>query len=372
MTKTLQLTLALLAFAFLPLAHAKPPAPPLTPDQTAAIEFKVTEAMKKEFVPGLAVAIVKDGLPVYVKTWGQANLEHAIPVTPKTVFKVASVSKQMIAAGIVLLAQEGKLGLDDPVSKHLKNTPETWSGVTLRHLLNHSAGIVREGPAFDAYKPVPDRDVVASAYSQPLAFPTGTKTQYCNVCYFALAEIISTTSGQSWPAFIGARLFAPAGMKATRTTTTRELVPLRATGYEAKDGVNVPGEDYIAVRPSGAFLSTIEDMVAWEAFLHGGKVISPKSLAEMSSRSRLNDGSFAPFGAGGQSGYGLGFEISTLDGHARIHHGGALPGFRSHYGRYPDSGFAVIVLANGPLRAGVLEQAIARVVLPVLKVAGKD
>lgn len=342
---------------------AKPPAP-LTAEQLQGIDTEVSKAMKAQSVPGLAVAVVRNGVPVLVKTWGSANLEHQVAVTPRTVFKLASISKHMIAAGVMLLVQDGKLALDDPVSKHLKGTPASWSGITLRHLMNHSAGLLREGPAFDAYHPKTDREVVASAYDKPLEFPVGTRTQYCNVCYFALAEIITLTSGKPWPDFMRERLFVPAAMTTTRTTTTRELVPARAAGYEANKGVIAPAEEYIAVRPSGAFIATLEDMVAWEAFLGSGKVLTRKSLDDMSAPSRLKDGSIAPFGNDAKSSYGLGLQVSTLDGRQRIHHGGALPGFRTHFARYPESGFAVIVLANGPLQSGRLEETIARLVLP--------
>lgn len=352
------------AALFIAPAFAKPSSFALTVEQIQAIDAEATKAMKAQNVPGLALAVIKDGQPLLTKTWGSANLEHAAAVTPQTVFKLASISKHMIAAGVMVLVQDGKLALDDPVSKHLPGAPARWKAVTLRHLMNHSAGIVREGSAFNPYQPATDREVVVSAFDAPLVFPTGTKTQYCNVCYFALAEIISTTSGKAWPDFMRERVFMPAGMLATRTTTTRDLVPLRAAGYEPTKSTLAPAEDYIAVRPSGAFIATLNDMVAWEAFLRSGKVLTLKTVEEMSAPSTLNDGSIAPFGNDGKSSYGLGFQVSTLDHHRRIHHGGALPGFRTHFARYPDVGIAIVVLANGALQAARVEEAIARLVLP--------
>ena len=128
----------------------------------------------------------------------ERKLELNVPARADTVYKIGSVSKQFISAGILLLAQEGKLSLDDPISKYLDGTPETWKPITIRHLLTHTSGIVREAPGFDPLKVQSDADVIKTAYSLPLRFTPGEKWEYCNVGYFSLAEIIRKVSGKPW------------------------------------------------------------------------------------------------------------------------------------------------------------------------------
>jgi D-alanyl-D-alanine carboxypeptidase len=147
----------------------------------------------------------------------------------------------------MLLAQDGKLTVDDPVGRFLPDAPEAWSGITLRHLLSHTAGLIREAPAFQPFTIQPDIDVVRSAYPRPLQTKPGEKYAYSNVGYFALAEIITRVSGRPWPEFIRERVFAPSGMTATRTTTTDPL-PNKAKGYSGNDRL-APAADWPAPGP---------------------------------------------------------------------------------------------------------------------------
>lgn len=331
----------------------------------AAIDRAVAEAMAAQRIPGLALGVVRDGRLVLARGYGIANLEHNVPVTPETVFKIGSVSKQFLAAGVLLLAQDGKLALDDPVSRHLSGTPPTWEPITLRQLLSHTAGVIREGPAYTPIRSQPDSVVVQSAFGAALLFAPGTGWQYCNVCYFALADVIRIRGGQPWPEFMAERVFRPAGMLDTRTTTTTELVPRRASGYVWQAGQFAPAPEVPGLRPSGAFLSTVRDLARWDSVLTRGALLSSASRDEMWTPARLADGTPARAGDGDDPpGYGLGWQIGTLDGRRRIHHGGSLPGFRAQYARYPDQGLAVIVLTNGDgARPAEIEAAIARLIL---------
>ena len=161
--------------------------------------------------PGLSLAVIKDGKIVKAAGYGVADRKTGAPATPETVYKIGSVSKQFIATGIMLLVQDGRLRVDDPSASTSKGTPASWSGITIRHLLTHTSGIQREAPAFDPWKVQPDIDVVRSAYPLPLRFPTGSKWEYCNTGYFALAEIITRVSGTPWT-----RLPASEGVRARR------------------------------------------------------------------------------------------------------------------------------------------------------------
>ena len=221
--------IALLVFAIASQAatlQAQPTRSPAAARDT--IDRFVAAEMARMHIPGVSLAVVRAGKMIKAEGYGMADLENGIAVTPQTVFKIGSVSKQFLATGIMLLAQDGRLSVDDPVAKHFPGTPESWGRITLRHFLTHTSGVLREGPAFDALKIQPDSIVIRSAFASPLEFPTGSKYQYCNVCYFTLADIIARVSGKPWEAFLAERVFGPLGMTATRTTTTTALVAHRA------------------------------------------------------------------------------------------------------------------------------------------------
>lgn len=328
----------------------------LTPMAARAdiVDDLVRAEMARSKVPGIALAVIRDGQVVKLQGYGFADVERRTEVTPDTIFKIGSVSKPIIATGIMLLAQDGKLSVDDPVSKYLEGTPDSWRGITIRHFLTHISGVVREGPAFDPFKIQSDADVIRSAYPLPLRFPTGSKWEYCNVGYFSLAEIIHKVSGQPWSDVLATRLFTPLGMKTTFPTGTKH--PLRALGYTGKEHAEV-APDWPAVRPSGAFLSTITDLVKFESMLAGSQVLTDASRRQMWTPVTLTDGSTHP--------YGFGFELGERGGRKYIGHGGSLPGFRSTYARFPDERVTVIVLTNAERvdRDGLVK-AIADAVLP--------
>src|SRR5580765_2262872 len=219
--------------------------------------------MQKRHIPGLELAVIKAGKTTKVGGYGLANVELNVPVRPETIFKIGSVSKQFIASGIMLLVEEGKIGLDDKISKYLEGTPETWKDISVRHLLTHTSGIVRDAPGFNPYKIQSEADVIRTAYPLPLRFAPGEKWEYCNVGYFSLAEIIRKVSGRPWGDYLNERLFLPLEMNATRTTTMTEIVQNRANGYVWRDSKLQNASTYFALRPSGAFLSSVLDLAKW-------------------------------------------------------------------------------------------------------------
>jgi D-alanyl-D-alanine carboxypeptidase len=304
-----------------------------------AIDDFVRGQMQAFALPGVSLAIVQDGKVVRAQAYGVADVAKATPATPDTVFQIASVSKQFIAAGILLLAQDGRLTVDDPVGRHLEGTPPSWQPITIRHLLTHTSGIVRESPAFDWMKPKPDADVVRAAYPLPLRFAPGTKWEYCNVGYFALAEIITRVSGTPWTRFLQDRVFTPVGMAATAPTNVTPAPARLALGYGGKDN-GTPARAWVALRPSGAFLSTVGDLAKWDARLYGETPLTEASKRQMWTAVRLNDG--------GTHGYGFGLHVDTLaDGRRVAWHTGGLPGFASYFGRFLDDRVTVILLTNG-------------------------
>lgn len=321
---------ALLVFCFAAFAA--------TTARADAIDDYVASQMRKQHIAGLSLAVIKDGKPVKLKGYGSANLELDVPVTADTVFKIGSVSKQFIASGIMLLVDDGKVSLDDKISKYLESPPATWSDITVRHVLSHTSGLLRESPGFAAFKIQSDADVIKSAYGEPLRFRPGEKFEYCNLGYFILGEIIRKASGKEWPAFMDERVFKPLQMTATRTTDTEAIVPNRANGYAFKNGKRENAVPFLALRPSGAFLSTAVDMAKWNAALDAGRILSRKTLDLMWTPVKLNNGEATP--------YGLGWYLDPVAGHRRVRHGGSMTGFRAEFARLVDDGLSIIVLTN--------------------------
>ena len=302
------------------------------------VDDYILDRMERRHIAGLSLAVLKAGKPVKVKGYGTANLELGTPVTPQTVFKIGSVSKQFIAAGIVLLNKEGKVGYEDSIRKYFPDAPETWQPITVHHLLTHTSGLVRESPAFDFLKVQSDANLIKATYATPLVFTPGEKMQYCNVGYFALAEIITRASGKPWPDYLQEKIFGPLGMTATRTTTHEVLIPNRASAYDWSEGRFKNAEIMMGVRPSGAFISTVLDLARWDAALYTDSPFTAKERELMWTKVKLNDGS--------ERDYGFGWQIEQVGMYRQIRHGGTLTGFRSDFSRFIHEQLTVIVLAN--------------------------
>jgi len=309
------------------------------PARADKIDDYVKAEMQRQHIPGTSIAVLKDGKIIKAEGYGLANVELNVPARPETVYKIGSVSKQLIATGILILIQDGKLAFEDKISKFLEGTPDTWKEITVRHLLTHTSGLVREAPGFDPLKTQADADVIKTAYPLPLRFAPGEKWEYCNVGYFSLAEIIRKISGKPWGDYLNERLFLPLEMNVTRTTTMTEIVQNRAGGYVWRNNKLENAEIYLALRPSGAFFSSVLDLAKWDAALYADKILKPSFRDQMWSPVKLNTGATHP--------YGFGWELSTVAGHKLVHHGGSLPGFRSQISRFVDDKLTVIVLTNG-------------------------
>jgi D-alanyl-D-alanine carboxypeptidase len=304
-----------------------------------AIDDYIRTEMANQRIPGLALAIIRDGRPADVRSYGVANVETRDPVTPDTVFRIASVTKPFIATGIMLLVRDGKIALDDPVSKYIGDAPASWKGITIRHLLAHTAGLRRESPAFEPSQDKPVIELIRAAYGAPLVAKPGDQHVYSNLGYYALAEIIGRASGSHWSDFLRARVFVPLAMTATSETTAADGGARRASGYVRRDDVLREAPALRASRPSGGLLSSLADLVKWDAALKTHELLSSDAQAQMWTPAKLASG--AP------TSYGLGFRIDAVVGHKRIRHGGDNPGFRAEYTRFPDDGLSVIVLGNG-------------------------
>jgi len=309
------------------------------------IDDYLKQVLEAQHIPAASIAVIKDGTIVKAQGYGLANIEHNIAARPDTVYKIGSASKQFIATGIMLLVQDGKVAVDDKVSKYLPDAPPTWAAITLRHLLTHTAGLTREGPAFDPYKVQPDIDVIRSGYPLPLLFTPGEKWEYSNLGYYVLAEVIQRASGKPWSDFLAERVFAPLGMNATQPTTVATIVPNRADGYVWSGNRHDNAENWPAVRPSGAFLSTVLDMARWEVALRTDRILTAASKKEMWTPVKLNNGGTYP--------YGFGWELNDWPadspvptGVPMIRHEGSIPGFRASFSRWPSHNLAIVILTN--------------------------
>ena len=295
--------------------------------------------MQRQNIPGLSLAVIKDSRIIKAEGYGLANIKLKISARPDTVYRIASVSKQFIATGIMLLVQEGRLTVDDPIGKYLEGAPATWKEITVRHLLTHTSGLVREAPGFNSRKIQSDADVIKSAYPLPLQFRPGEKHQYSNVGYFALAEIIRKVSGQSWTDYLSEKVFKPSGMNNTYPTNTKERVQNRASAYVDNNKLQEVDDNWPALRPSGAFLSTVLDMAKWDAMLYTDKVLSESSRRQMWTPAKLNDGTTYP--------YGFGWELGSFRNRKLVYHGGGGPGIRTKFARFVDVRLTIIANKSG-------------------------
>jgi D-alanyl-D-alanine carboxypeptidase len=341
-----------------------------SPSATLAEVDRIARAWVSDgHTPGMTLAVMQDGKVVFSKGYGQAQLENNVPVQPETVFRIGSVSKQFTAAAILKLAEEGRLSLDDKLSKYYPAFPRGGE-VTIRQMLNHTSGLhnylevgsdPRAGLTFMA-------DYTTEAWAQHIAeqqplydFAPGTAYHYSNSGYFLSAGIVEKASGQSLGDYLRDHIFKPAGMVDTAVDAEGPIVPLRASGYEvAQKGVKgYRTANYLSVTVAGgagALRSTVGDLIKWQDALLSGRVISPAFLKEMLTPGRLNDGrlaSGAPYPApksatpaSAQQDYGMGVNVGAVAGHRRVSHGGNIYGFNSSLDSYPDDGIAWVALTN--------------------------
>lgn len=323
------------------------------------IDDIVNAQLERQHIPGVSVAVLKDGKVVKAKGYGLANVELGTPATADTVYQIGSVSKQFIAAGVLMLRKQGKLDLDDALVKFIDDVPEAWKPITLRQLMTHTSGLARE-VAGNELKVQPDIDAIRAGYSLQMVGKPGEKQEYSNLGYFTLAEVITRAAGKPWSQYIDETIFAPLGMKATRTTTARDLVRNRSGGYVWADPVYTNAIEVPNVRPSGAFLSTVNDLAKWDAALNSDALFSAEERALMWTPVKLIDGSTRP--------YGLGWRMENVGTHRHVHHSGSMPGYRATISRYVDDGVSVIVLTNtGQALAERVSMRLASLYIPGLQ-----
>jgi len=321
--------------------------------------------------PGCALGVIRDGEFVYRRGYGMANLEYGLPLGPDSVFRIGSTSKQFTAAAIALLAEEGKLTLDDPVRRHFPEFPAWADGMTVRQLVLHTSGIrdylqlaFLAGKSDDADYYTDEWVLELLSRQQETNFPPGEQYLYSNSGYLLLAHIVQRVSGLSLREYAQNRIFGPLGMKHTHFHDDhRELVPRRATGYEpSADGGYRISMTTLDIVGDGSVFTTIDDLLLWDRNFYNNRLGrgGPDLITTMTTPGRLNNGE--------QLDYAFGLGISEFEGFTLVSHGGAFVGYRAEMLRLPQQRLSVAVLCNRADAAPTqLAREVAREFLPERK-----
>jgi CubicO group peptidase (beta-lactamase class C family) len=327
------------------------------------IDSVVKAEMARQKIPGVGVAIIKGGEVMLAKGYGEANVEHHVPVTPETVFESGSVGKQFTSTAVMLLVQDGKIALTDPITKYFPNAPASWKGITVRHLLTHTSGIPDyTTDAMDYRKDYTEDDIEKIAFGLKPEFPPGSRWNYSNTGYVLLGIIIHKASGKFYGDVLHERVFQPLGMKSARIISEADIVPHRAAGYDLVKG-QLKNQEWVSptlnTTADGSLYLSLQDYIAWDRGLRAKKILSPESWATVFTPVTLTSGKHYP--------YGFGWSIDTLAGKLRIHHGGAWQGFETYISRYIGDDMTVVALSNlGPSSPGLIVDGIAGVLDPAL------
>jgi CubicO group peptidase (beta-lactamase class C family) len=303
--------------------------------------FVQTERDRQK-VPGVAVAIVRGGEVVKAQGYGLANVEHQVAVRPETIFQSGSVGKQFTSTAVMLLVEEGKLALSDPLTRFFPEAPAPWRGITVRHLLTHTSGLPDYGPeTVDYRKDYTEEELARLAFGLKLEFAPGSRWNYSNTGYVLLGIIVGKVSGRFYGDLLAERVFAPLGMKTARVISEADIVPNRAAGYRLVDG-QLKNQEWVAPKlnttAAGSLYLSVLDLVAWDRGLRAGAVLKPASWGAVLTPVRLNSGRPYP--------YGFAWGVEETAGQAVHRHGGAWQGFTSAIARFLGSDLTVVVLAN--------------------------
>lgn len=337
------------------------------PTHADEIDDLVRAELTRQKIPGLSVAVVRGGKLVKEAGYGLANLEHNVPAKPETIYQSGSVGKQFTAALVLLLVEDGKVGLDDPIAKHLPTAPEAWKDITVRHLLTHTSGLGDPYAKIDFRKDYTDEELIQIEGTIPLKFKPREKWAYSNMGYHVLGLLCNKVGGKFYADQLRERVFQPAGMTTARLISEADIVPNRAAGYELVKG---EPKNQTWVSPSlnttadGSLYLTVRDMAAWDLALRGDKLLKQSSRDAIWTPVKLNDGKTHP--------YGFGWALDPVNGRQCVAHGGAWQGFTTYIARYVEDDLTVIVLAN---RAGANPGKIAGLIaghyVPALRPAAK-
>jgi len=345
-----------------------------------AVDDTIRAEMRDQHIPGLSLAVVRGGKVVKAQGYGLASIELNAPATADTVYRLASVTKPIVATAVLLLVRDGKLGIDDKIGRYLEKTPEAWREITIRQLLTHTSGLKDHlnelhGETCNGTSP---EEILAQIGTLPLSFAPGASWLYSNTGYLVLQVIIKKVSGQSFEEFLAAREFAPLGMKATRRNSPGDVIANRAAGY-VWDGEGNAGAGRLRNSPfleptlydnaDAGLVSTVLDLARWDAALSGDGLLMAPEREALWAAVKLAGGATYP--------YGLGWHLETQHletqssdgktGHRLAYHDGNRQDGATAMARYLDDGLTVIVLTNrGNANATRIAREVAGLYVPAL------
>jgi CubicO group peptidase (beta-lactamase class C family) len=310
------------------------------------IERLLTEAYPDADAPGAALIAIDDGVVVYRGARGMANMELGIPLSADQVFRLGSITKQFTGAAIMMLEEQGKLAVSDPITKYLPNYPTHGHTITIEHLLTHTSGIYNYTniPGYFENRVRSDlstQELVEVFQDLDMDFAPGERWNYSNSGYVLLGAILEEVTGESYADFVQENIFEPLGMHDSHYGGP-QLIPGRVAGY-VQDGegyVNAPYLSMTQPHAAGSLLSTVDDLTTWHAALASGELISPESYQRMTSPFMLNSGE--------ASEYGYGFNVAEIRDMKAIHHGGGINGFVTFALWLPEEEIYVAALSNIP------------------------
>jgi D-alanyl-D-alanine carboxypeptidase len=327
----------------------------------STIDSMVTAFMAENPVPGVAVGVRVGDRFTLKKAFGLADVENRTPVTPQSVFRIASLTKQFTAAAILQLAERRLLAVEDDLSDYLPGFSTRGHHVTIRHLLTHTSGI----PNYTGLEAFQERERLDLSHEEltgiveakPFDFSPGDELRYSNSGYYLLGMVIEAVSGQTYAEYLQEHVFSPLEMTRSRYCSDRQLIPNRVRGYSIADEELVNAKPISMANPfsAGGLCSTVGDLMRWQEALDRGEVIGEASFQRMTQRATLNDGSETP--------YGYGLVIADFDGYRKYAFRGGIAGFSSALTYTPALDLTIAVLTNSDSADPVqLEVAIARMI----------
>jgi CubicO group peptidase (beta-lactamase class C family) len=328
------------------------------PSAQEALERKVDNYIQDQMaslhIPGLSMAVVQDGKVVYAKAYGYANLQGPVAARLDDRFQIGSMSKAFVATATMMLVEEGKIGLDQPVSRYLGAVPASWAGMTVRHLLNHTSGLP-EYPdpatvaALNGNTIYSEDQLLGFAMKMAMVGAPGGGWSYSNIAYDVLGILIGKVSGKPYGDLLQQRIFGPLGMSNTRMLAPQQSMAGSAVGYVRSKGVvqayqtTIGHMAYLSLGASGVEASVL-DMAKWDAALRTEQLLKKSSLDQMWTVNALVLRQSGTLRA--DVNYGLGWFLTDINDVRMVYHSGSMPAFTSDFIRYLDAGLSVVILTN--------------------------
>jgi D-alanyl-D-alanine carboxypeptidase len=326
-----------------------------------SVDDAIQAEMKRQDIPGLSIVVMQDGKITRLSGYGMANLEHKVPVTADTVFQTGSTGKQFASLAILMLEQEGKLRIEDKLSKYFPEAPKSWADIRLRHLLSHTAGFEDNDAMYDWQKTMTMDALRKIHYKNPKPRAAGKAWAYSNIGYQLLGMVIEKVTGAPYHAYFTSHIFKPLGMTATRDISEADIIPNRAAGYERKEGKlknqrwvsptyssTADGSTYITARDYGTYLMAMD--------------APPANLKPLWDKATTPVMQIEP---GKPESYGMGWFLATVDGVPVRFHSGSWQGFRAYIMHYPSKHAGMAILVNSDIpEQGPLFKMLTKAVLP--------